>query len=73
MPQKYYQDVHVRARIREFMGAGPAVPTAMFITADSSEAHVQYHPKAVDTLDECLRRGLEIGRSIWDRDSLLIH
>jgi len=55
------------------MGAGPAVPTAMFITADSSEAHVQYHPKAVDTLDECLRRGLEIGRSIWDRDSLLIH
>ena len=73
MPQTYYQNPFVRARILEFLGATSGSPTAMFITADGPDPHVEYSPRPVECLDQCLSEGLDIGRSLWDRRSLIAH
>ena len=73
MPQTYYQSPHVRARIREFLGATSNGPTAVFITADGPDPHVEYTPRRVSCLEQCLNEGLDVGRSLWDRQSLIAH
>lgn len=69
----YYQSPYVRARMLEFLGSVSAEPTAMFITADGPESHAEYHPRPLDSLNQCLSEGLDITRSLWDRHSLLAH
>jgi hypothetical protein len=73
MPQTYYQSPYVRARIQEFLGTTSTGPTAMFITADGPEPHVEYSPRPVTSLEQCLSEGLDIGRSLWDRQALIAH
>lgn len=43
----------------------------MFITADGPEPHVEYSPRPVTSLEQCLSEGLDIGRSLWDRQALI--
>ena len=73
MTTSYYANRNVRARLREFLGAsGIADATAAFITADDESADVQYWQRPVSDLWKCLDAGYEVGRSLWDHDSLVV-
>lgn len=69
----YYKTHQVRSRILEFMG-GDSIEnvTAKFITADDS-TQMRQRLRTVSELDSCMDQGLEICRSLWDRDSFLAH
>ena len=69
----YYTNKNVRARLLEFLGGRTVEEaTAAFITADDTSADVQYWQKPVADLWRCLDEGYEVGRSLWDRESLIV-
>lgn len=77
-PAEYYANEDVRARIREYCGADRAddPPTCLFVSAlvprpfVTWEGATRYSP--VD-LPSVLEAGHDVARSLWDRQSLLVH
>jgi hypothetical protein len=71
--ENHYRDPHVRKRILEFLGGDhPENLTSRFITADG-DTDVRRRPRSIDELGACMDRGMEICRSLWDRDALVAH
>lgn len=69
----YYRTPAVRNRILEFLGgATPAEATCEFITADGIGQPVRA-PRSPGELFDRLDEGLDICRSLWDRESLIAH
>ena len=70
--QRYYRDLDVRARIREFLGpANNGELSCEFLAASDENASPpfqRYSPHAINSL---LDAGFEISRSLWDRDGLI--
>lgn len=75
----YYHEPRVRERILEYCGgaavqgpsavylAGMSESSDPFVTWDNAERH------SPDRLDALLEAGADIARSMWDRESLLLH
>ncbi len=73
MLSHYYSHPNVRARLVEFMGGRSLESvTAEFITADDENADVQHRPAPASELWNCLEDHCEVGRSLWDRESLIV-
>ncbi|MFM8983778.1 MAG: hypothetical protein ACKOLA_12940 [Spartobacteria bacterium] len=71
--QDYYRTPAVRSRILEFLGGDtPAAATCEFITADGIGQPVRT-PRIPGELFDRLDEGLDICRSLWDRESLIAH
>ncbi|MFM8830980.1 MAG: hypothetical protein ACKOHM_08245 [Spartobacteria bacterium] len=69
----FYKNPAVRARILEFLGGKtPATATCDYITADGVEWPVR-EPRMPDELFHSLEEGLDICRSLSDRESLIAH
>ncbi|MFZ9920311.1 MAG: hypothetical protein ACO3FQ_04030 [Terrimicrobiaceae bacterium] len=69
----YYRTPAVRNRILEFLGGStPADATCEFITADGIGQPVRA-PRSPGELFARLDEGLDICRSLWDRESLIAH
>jgi len=70
----HYANWAVRARIAEFLGveSNGANPTAMFFTTADEEAHVPSEALSFGQLSASLQHNMEIFRSLWDRESLLV-
>ena len=70
----HYANWAVRARITEFLGAksNGSNPTAMCFATTDEGSHLSSGPRPFDELSACLRHNLEIFRSLWDRESLLV-
>jgi hypothetical protein len=70
--QRYYQDLNIRERLREFIGAtAVAGASCEFVAAgdeNASPPFTRYSPRALNSL---LNDGFEICRSLWDRDALI--
>lgn len=65
-------DPAVLTRIAEFLGGDTlAEATCEFITADDCSPDVRFDPRPVSELEGCLQQQLDIGRSMWDRRSLI--
>ena len=73
MSAGYYRDPSVQARLVDFLGGLTLhEATAQFVAVESSTAYGWYNPKPVSALNELLKDRVEIARSLWDDDSLLI-
>ena len=70
--KNYYTNPEVRARMLEFLGGdSPENVTAVYLTGgDRSGAHHR-SPRLTAELPALLESGLDIGRSLWDRESLI--
>lgn len=69
----YHQDRHVCARVAEFLGGDcPDNLTSHFITAND-HLGANSRRRSPAELFHCMEQGMEICRSLWDRDSLLAH
>ncbi len=69
----FYRTPAVRSRILEFLGGeSPATATCEFITADGTGRPLRA-PRSPEELFARLEEGLDIGRSLLDRRSLLAH
>jgi hypothetical protein len=70
----HYADRPVRARIAEFFGAesNGSKPTAVYFATADEKMHVPTSPRALSELATSLQSNLEIFRSLWDRQSLLV-
>lgn len=70
--RRYYRSPSVRARMHEFLGASAGrEPTAMYVTASNGGSDFAA-PSPPSMLSDYLDAGLEVDRSLWDRDSLLV-
>jgi hypothetical protein len=70
--QSYYRDLNVRARIREFLGpARNGELSCEFLGGSDENASPPCAPFSPRTLNSLLDGGLEICRSLWDRDALI--
>ena len=71
--REYYAEPEVRRCLLEFMGGDhPDRVTCEYITGDGEEESLR-QPRVPSELHDCLNEGLEIGRSLWDRESFLVH
>jgi hypothetical protein len=69
----FYKSPVVRARMLEFLGGKtPSTATCDYITADGIEWPVR-EPRTPDELFHSLEEGLDICRSLSDRESLIAH
>ena len=69
----FYRNPTVRARILEFLGGDtPSKATCEYITADGIEWPVR-EPRMPEELFHSLEEGLDICRSLSDRESLIAH
>jgi hypothetical protein len=69
----YYRTPAVRSRILEFLGGDtPEETTCEFITADGIGTPART-PRRPEELFDRLEEGLDICRSLWDRESLIAH
>ena len=68
----YYRNKDVRARIVEFLG-GDALenPTCRYLVGGDTHQLQLHHHYGVGALDSLFDAGLEISRSLWDKNSLL--
>ena len=69
---QYYRSAAVRARIREFLGAGSLGKTTCryLVKGETTTLRLhEHHP--VGALDLLLDEGAEIARSLWDAQSLI--
>lgn len=74
MLSSYYADPHIRARIVEFLGGSSLEDaTCVFVTGNGQLRRVWFDPQPVAELWTCVGGGLEIARSLWDRQSLIAH
>ncbi len=72
MLAEYYRNSHVRARLLEFLGGDSlADATSVFMTASGSGQPAWHEPKTVQNIVQFLGDGIEVGRSLWDRKSLI--
>jgi len=70
---RYYQNASVRSRVFEFLGGTCAEDlTAKFITADNA-IEARRRPRPVGDLLTCTDQGMEICRSLWDREMMVAH
>lgn len=69
----YYRKPAVRRRILEFLGGEtPSTATCGYITAEGTAAPLRA-PRRPDELFTNLDAGLDICRSLWDREALVAH
>ena len=69
--REYYRDPAIRKRIREFLGGSEyRGPSAVYLVGNDG-FHEFGDPASLSSLPEYLDSGLEIERSLWDRDSLV--
>jgi hypothetical protein len=74
MLDEYYSHPDVRARLCEFLGASSLEESpCVFITGDDRSADVQHAPRPTTDLWKCLDAEMDVGRSLWDRRSLIGH
>ena len=70
--RSYYRNPNVRARIHEFLGATKdQEPACEFVAAGDENASPPFPPYSPRALNSLFDRGLEICRSLWDRDVLI--
>ena len=68
----YYRDPGVRSRIIEFLGGDAChSPSCRYIFGGDDVGPHLDRPLPIVELDSLLARGLEVGRSLWDAESLL--
>ena len=68
----YYQNGAVRERMREFLGgADLQKETAVYVVGNEGFLDV-FQPASVSRLQEYLRAGMEVERSLWDHRSLIV-
>jgi hypothetical protein len=73
MSVDYYGDPNVQSRMVDFLGGLTLnEATARFVAVESSTAYGWYNPQPVSRLNELLKDRVEVARSLWDDDSLLI-
>jgi hypothetical protein len=70
----YHSNSFVRARLLEFLG-GDSIEqsTSVYITSNGHADPRWYNPRPVGDLWRCLESGFELGRSLWDRKSVIAH
>ena len=74
MLQHYYKDEYVQNRIINFLGGTSMHDVStMFIKEEDPSPGVDYAPYPVAHLQKCMQQGCDIGRSLWDRDGLIVH
>lgn len=72
--RKFYEQPPVRERIMEFCGGGAGKPlSTYFLVPGNSRISMEHSPSPPDCLAEHWDKGYEINRSLWDRESLLLH
>jgi hypothetical protein len=70
----YYHNANVRARLIEFLGSESIEQaTSVYITPNGHAVPEWYNPKPVNDLWRYFEQGCEIGRSLWDRKSVIAH
>lgn len=70
----YGENPSVRARIREFFGQDAhGQPQAVYLAVGTETGSRHREPLPVEELASWLDRGVELNRSLWDRDALLCH
>jgi hypothetical protein len=68
----HYQSEALRRRICEFLGGRtPETATAVYIAGEDDAQEIRYTPRPVSDLPACFDEGLDITRSLWDRDGLI--
>lgn len=70
----YYQNEHVRARMVEFLGGktlGGA--SCMFLTQCDAVNEIGWNLKFPNELDFFMSNGLDVSRSLWDKNYLIAH
>jgi len=72
---EYYKDKHVRARLYEFLGGNSLdSATSMFISeCDPPSIRLGANLRLPSELDYFLDNGLDLSRSLWDKNSLIAH
>lgn len=69
-----WEDPFVRERILEHLGGDTLEnASAVFVTAEDESPGILLEPRRMESLVDCLRDSLDVGRSLWDRSSLLLH
>jgi hypothetical protein len=74
LTMNHYANWAVRARIGEFLGGNSngSNPTAVCFASTNEETQAPSEPRPLDELSASLHHNLEIFRSLWDRESLLV-
>ena len=73
-PHRAYESRAVRARIAEFLGTGEAdAPTATYLAIGTNEESRCKERRGVEELPQWLNEDVELNRSLWDRESLILH
>jgi hypothetical protein len=73
MTSEYYKNHDIRQRMVHFLGGSSLDDaTAAYLTA-SGPGQAESTPRPVCELDRYLADGLDIGRSLWDREHLVVH
>ena len=68
----YYRDANVRARVLEFIGTSASgEPSCEFLAGGDENAQPPFKPYSQQSLNLLLDGGLEICRSLWDREVLI--
>lgn len=72
--RRFYDQPAVHRRHQEYLGGGSleSSPTAFLTTPSPSPEKTRYFRPVTD-LEAMLHSELEVARSLWDRDSLLVH
>lgn len=72
--QDYYKNPNVRTRIVEYLG-GNSLKAATCIYLTRCDEPLSFHdePKPVSALDFYLKNGMDVARSLWDREALVVH
>jgi len=72
--QQYYAQPDIRHRIIEFLGGKTLnEATCVFIAHGAVGKSRRIFPLPIQELDLLLDKGLDIARSLWDSESLLVH
>jgi hypothetical protein len=72
MLAEHYRNAHVRTRLIEFLGGdSPANTTSVYMTASGGDQPAWHEPMLVRNIVQYLGDGIEVARSLWDRESLI--
>ncbi len=70
----YYSIPAVRARMLEYLGGDELRNvTCHYLTAGDADRTNHRQPRPVTDLPSCWEKAMDISRSLWDRDSLILH
>ena len=71
---EYYSDHYVRTRMREFLGGKyPGSASCMFLTQCDAVSDTGWDLKLPGDLEYFLSHGLDVSRSLWDKQYLIAH